>query len=346
MRAMSDCARSAYQNAVLCSVVACVALLLATSVPSATGGGTDAAPPPMSFRELPVVTIHPGMTPETVGTAACEDCADECPIVFAFYDLGDTLYVYDSTKDNVKVIGLGPSKAPEVSVIDGPRIEFGVDRPHDGCIDEFGTILLVGDRGSTANRFRIYQKARSGSSWDTVVLDHPTFGTAKLKGLRLPSMRSIRIGREPMGRVALYHLDRSTSPAQVVAEKGNLIAESARWDLQAGVSLPRSGRLVANKGRSTIEGGSHPGELSIRGRLLGFDAAQNAYSLDYLGTNRYALSRYAPDGRLMASAPFPIRPTTVILEGKGPYIVTPSGDVLLVRMTEEGLVVTRWTSQP
>ena len=308
--------------------------------------GATGQQPLETFHEVLVATIQPGSGPTQVSLTGCEDCADACPAVFAFLGPSGSPYIYDPSRNNLKVVDDPSLKGSNIRVVEGPHLIDGETSPHDGAVDASGTIYLVSDQGSLTNRYVMFRHSHRDSTWErSDPFDDPDIGVKVVNGKRLPQWQAIRIATDSRERALVFDSYQSTSSRLIVAESGAFLPKSARTRLEPGEDLTGGRFLRASNGRLTVRTPTGERSVQTRGRFLGLDSTGNAYSLDFTPGVGYSFGRYSPEGVLLATAPRPIRRTIRMLAGKGPYFVTATGDVLMLRVTNEGVLIARWTTR-
>ncbi|MBI5708832.1 MAG: hypothetical protein HZC42_00765 [Candidatus Eisenbacteria bacterium] len=302
------------------------------------------ASPPRVLREVPVARILVGSGPDRISDVGCDDCGDICGGA-PFLGPDGTVYFIDFAHNNLKA--LPASGAGRIRVVPGPPLQAQNDQPTDGTVGEDGTIYLLADRTTHQNRYRVYYRRPSDTTWqEAESLDDSDIGWTEIGGKRVPAGGTTRIGVNSGGQVEVYGLDRRKSPAIVVGDRRGPLRAAARTRLAPGALL-RRGLVVRTSGSATAIGpSSQAPRIETPGAFLGTDSQDNIY-LRAPGRESGVdiLQRYDPSGRLLASGTVPARPTQALVEGKGAFQVSASGDVYQFRLTTRGLEVTRWTTE-
>jgi hypothetical protein len=295
------------------------------------------------FTEVPVTTLTFGQDVDQIAVAECEDGDTDACSLLAFLGQGDDVYVLDRPVNTLKRLRFD-NASPVITAVAGPAPNARDELPHDGCVGPDGTVYLLADGATVEERIIIYARPSKATTWTRAEpLNDGAVGWKTVEGQHIPVYGSARIGVEPDGSVTVFDQDRWKSEAVVVAEAGRLLKTAERRCLARGLTLASgvlAGRSDTSISLSSLRGGD-VGTIKIRGELLGMDATGNTYMLTYLPDEEYALQRFDSRGRLTASSPFPLRSSIRGIVGNS-LMAAANGGVYKFRVTQLGLVITRW----
>lgn len=264
------------------------------------------------FRETTIARLPAGKSPAQLGPTEPGCCGKHDAAGAAFLGRDGRLYFHDDVHRNLKVLDVRRATSGRFEV----RAGFGGsegDLTEHGVADSAGNVFLVTQEGQPGVACTIWSLPAGASRWSALKLapDDPRWWA-----IALPVATRARLQLLPTGEVALHD-----------------------WRGGERVLVGRAGRLVDT---TRVSLGKLPEELSASGWAYGRDARGREFRLGQ-SLEGFVYEVRDPAGRRLASMLRPEVPLWKSLAGEAEGFVTPEGDLVVARVVDRALVVSRYT---
>lgn len=267
------------------------------------------------FRESVIARLPAGRAPTQLGPAEPGCCGTRhdgagC----AFLGRDGRLYFHDDVHRNLKWLDVRRASAGKFEVRPGFGGAEG-DRTEHGVADSAGNVFVVTQEGGPGEACTIWSLPAGATGWSALRL---ATNDPRWWAIALPVATRARLQLLPTGEVALHD-----------------------WRGGERVLVGRSGRLLDT---TCVRLGALPEDQSASGWSYGRDAHGREFRLGQ-SLEGFVYEVRDPAGRRIASMLRPEVPLWKSLAGEAEGFVTPEGDLVVARIVERALVVSRYTPE-
>ncbi|MCX5800576.1 MAG: hypothetical protein NTX17_04240 [Candidatus Eisenbacteria bacterium] len=269
-----------------------------------------------------------------------------------FFTMGadGNIYIYDGVKGNIKVYG---NNGAFVDTIKAVAWQVDLLFPTDMTLPPNGDIYILCETSDAEDRYRVFLKAAGVDSVRNVPVAVPWSFCRSEEGY--PQFNSAGIVSDQHENV--YLADWRATKSIKLVERGRVLPDSSQLSsLREGIfastgpfrSFARCNSKVDVKGNPILfddEGKLVKGWAELPGDSLGTDSLSNVYLQSFVVTDTASserISKYSPDGRMLAVIDFPRYERSTLTYGKGPWIVGTDGSIYEMLAVRDSVTVRKW----
>ncbi len=260
------------------------------------------------------------------------------------------IYLYDAVKGNIK---LYEADGAFLETIQALPWQVGVLMPKDMTLTSDGDIYILCETANPDDKYKVFLTASGMDTVISVPVAVPWSFCRDITGYRVYSAAAILSDRN----ASVYLMDKMAWKSLKLVDEGKALPDSAQLSsVREGVVTSAGGFLSyrGRKSRTDTQGklmvldetGRLVKDLShLRGRPLGTDSLGNIYldSMEGRGKALFTrITKYSPDGRVLAVVDFPTSKRLTDTYGKGSRVLGTDGSIYEMIGARESVRVRKW----